>query len=63
MLRIQCSREPSDERLERISWDAFFDKFDERRLCFVYQERTSTGTLSHISRLTRDEGDEPRGPH
>ena len=63
VIRIHFPLYSSDERLERISWDAFFEQFDERKLCFVYQERTSTGRLSHFSRLKRDEGNEPRGPH
>lgn len=63
VIRIHFPLYSSDERLERISWDTFFHQFDERRLCFVYQERTSTGRLSHFSRLKHEEGDEPRGPH
>jgi hypothetical protein len=65
-IRVHCplhSRDSGVEQLERITWDAFFDEFDERRLCFVYQERTPTGRLSHVSRLIHDHGTEPRGPH
>jgi len=32
-----------DEDLEPIDWDEFFDKFDEAKLAFLYQERTKDG--------------------
>ncbi len=41
--------------LQRLSWDHFFKKFEEKRLAFVYQERTRTGEVSRFFRfVSRD---------
>lgn len=48
ILRIDF-QEP-DENLEEISWDEFFDIFDERNLAFLYQEETS-GKQSRFNKL------------
>jgi hypothetical protein len=55
VLRIDFAGEPGgerdDERLEPISWDAFFAKFDEEQLAFLYQEQTATGKPSRFFKL------------
>lgn len=38
MLRIDCGA--PEETLEEISWDEFFQIFDENELAFPYQDRT-----------------------
>lgn len=47
--------------LEDISWDAFFEKFDEKRLAMLYQEETSDGQQSRfckfVSRETAENDD------
>lgn len=40
-----------DEELEEITWDEFFEKFDDKRLAFVYQETTAAGELSRFNRF------------
>jgi hypothetical protein len=40
-----------DDELEEITWDEFFDKFDEKRLAFVYQDRTATGEPSRFNKF------------
>ncbi len=30
----------SGDRLEEISWEDFFEKFDEKKLAFLYQDET-----------------------
>jgi hypothetical protein len=40
-----------EESLEPLSWDEFFDKFDESHLEFLYQERTSDGGVSRFCKL------------
>jgi hypothetical protein len=40
-----------DEKLREVSWEEWFDTFDQRRLNFVYQERTKDGTQSNFFRL------------
>jgi len=37
--------------LEEISWEEFFDIFDDRRLAMVFQEETSDGDTSYFSRF------------
>jgi hypothetical protein len=39
------------EKLEHVSWDAWFDTFDKRNLEFVYQERLKSGDLSNFFQL------------
>lgn len=50
--------------LEEISWDDFFKQFEERKLAFLYQEKTATGRVSRfnkiISRETAEEASKER---
>jgi hypothetical protein len=43
--------EDEDDRLEEISWDEFFDKFEERQLAFLYQEQKANGEPSTFNKL------------
>ena len=50
VLRIDF--EPEEEaRLERISWETFFRKFDEANLAFLYQDTTEDGRESRFHRF------------
>ena len=40
------------EGLAEVSWDAWFNTFDERDLDFVYQDTTKDGRQSNFFRLT-----------
>lgn len=40
-----------NESLEEISWEEFFQKFDESNLAFVYQETTEDGQKSNFNKL------------
>ena len=52
LLRIDFpERAEEDEELEEISWDEFFEKFDEKRLAFVYQEQTAAGETSRFNKF------------
>ncbi len=44
--------EPS---LEHISWDEWFDKFDQNGLALVYQENTSGGQQSRFNKIVKRE--------
>ena len=44
--------EPS---LEHISWDNWFDKFDENGLALVYQDTTSGGQPSRFNKIVKRE--------
>ena len=40
-----------DENLEQISWDEFFEAFEENDLAFLYQEETSDDDASYFSKF------------
>ncbi len=44
-----------DANLEEISWDQFFEKFDERGLALLYQEETAGGERSNFNKLVSSE--------
>ncbi len=37
--------------LEEISWDDWFEKFDEKKLAFLHQDRTAKGKKSNFNKL------------
>jgi len=43
---------PADPELEKISWDRFFDIFEEHRLAFLYQDETEEGEESAFCMVT-----------
>ena len=43
ILRIDFPGYSGEESLEEISWEEFFDKFDDKKLAFLYQEKTGGG--------------------
>jgi hypothetical protein len=43
VLRINFPGYSGEESLEEISWEEFYDKFDEKKLAFLYQEETGGG--------------------
>lgn len=46
--------------LEPITWKEFFEQFDDRKLAFLYQEKTATGELSRFNKLiSRESADIP----
>ena len=53
LLRIDF--DPPDEELQRISWDAFFRKFDEEGLVFLYQNKTAEGKTSRFQKFVAKE--------
>ncbi len=42
-----------EDSLEEISWDEFFEKFEENKLAFLYQEETAGGERSNFNKLVR----------
>jgi len=53
ILRIDFPEAESDEGLEQISWDEFFEKFDEAGLEFLYQDKAKDGKLSRFNKFVR----------
>ena len=51
VLRIDFPGYSGAGSLEHISWDEFFQKFDEKKLAFLYQEHTSSGEESRFFKL------------
>lgn len=51
ILRIDFEEAEPDEGLEAISWDEFFDKFDENELAFVYQDTADGNQPSRFNKL------------
>ena len=51
VLRIEFRDE--GDRLEDVGWEAFFATFDESDVDFLYQERTSDGSVSRFHKFVR----------
>ena len=55
VLRIDFPGYSGEESLEEISWEEFFDKFEGKKLAFLYQEETSGGEESRFFKfVSRD---------
>ncbi len=50
LLRIDFDQGEPDTKLEKISWEDFFEKFDKSDLAFLYQESKS-GKESRFNKL------------
>jgi len=53
VLRIDFPGYGDDEKLQPISWEEFFQKFEEKQLAFLYQEETSEGKESRFFKFVR----------
>lgn len=53
LLRIDF--DPTEESLDEISWDEFFDTFDKNELAFLYQEKTASGRKSRFNKFVSRE--------
>lgn len=61
MLRLNFPGYSGEDSLEEISWDDWFEKFDERGLALLYQEKTAEGQQSNFNKLVSRETAEERG--
>ncbi len=55
MLRIDFPGYSGGDKLEKIGWDEFFAKFDEKDLAFLYQEEIEKGERSYFNKLVSRE--------
>ena len=55
LLRIDFPDADPDPELKQISWEDFFDKFEESQLAFLYQDKTDDGSLSRFCKLVSRE--------
>ena len=53
VLRIDLGDD--DDSLEEISWDDFFEAFEENDLALVYQDETTEGEESYFAKLVSRE--------
>ncbi|MEK8090732.1 hypothetical protein [Thermithiobacillus plumbiphilus] len=51
LLRIDFPGYSGKDSLEEISWDEFFDKFEENKLALLYQDKTAKGEDSRFNKL------------
>ena len=51
LLRIDFPGYGGGKSLQKISWDEFFEKFDEQDLALLYQEQTAGGERSNFNKL------------
>jgi hypothetical protein len=42
-----------DDKLEKISWEEFFQTFDDRELALLHQDKTSDGRVSRFFKFVR----------
>jgi hypothetical protein len=56
MLRIDFPGGAGADKLEPISWEEWFEKFEERKLSFLYQEKKATGEDSTFFKLVSRSG-------
>jgi hypothetical protein len=57
IIRLEFPDAPhhNDSALQEISWDEFFEKFDDSGLAFTYQEHTAEGEQSNFNKLVYPE--------
>ena len=56
VLRIDYPGYSGEQELEEISWEEFFETFDDRKLAFLHQDKTKDGEQSRFSKLvSRDQ--------
>ena len=52
-LMFPDAKNADDDALEEISWDDFFEKFEDSKLALLYQEETSGGDKSNFNKLVK----------
>ena len=51
LLRVDFPGYSGEQSLKKISWDEFFEKFDESDLVFLYQEEKKGGVESRFCKF------------
>jgi hypothetical protein len=57
ILRIDFPGGAGEDSLEPISWEEWFQKFNENNLAFLYQDEKASGEDSTFFKLVQREGD------
>lgn len=65
ILRFKFPKAPrrNDAALKDISWDDFFEKFKEKDLELLYQEKTAAGRTSNFNKLIHPGSAKARSSH
>lgn len=65
ILRFEFPNAPNrnDNSLREISWEEFFQKFDENNLELLYQEETAEGEKSNFNKLIHPESEKGTQSH
>lgn len=60
IIRLEFPKAPNrnDSKLEEISWEEFFEKFDRNNLEMVFQEKTAEGERSNFNKLVHPNDEE-----
>ena len=53
IIRLDFPGDTGENSLEEISWDEFFQKFDDADLALIYQEKTAGGKRSNFNKLVK----------
>src|SRR4051812_2827958 len=55
ILRIDFPGYSGKDTLEEVSWDDFFEKFEDSQLAFLYQDQAKSGRPSRFNKLVSRE--------
>lgn len=56
---LRLDFDPPDAGLKKISWDEFFEKFDDADVAFLFQDKTAGGKTSRFHKFVdRDSVDD-----
>ena len=55
IIRLDFPGYTGEDKLEHISWEEWFQKFDENSLALIYQEETAEGQKSNFNQLVSRE--------
>jgi hypothetical protein len=55
IIRLDFPGYSGEDSLVEISWDDFFEKFEQSELAFVYQDKTADGQRSNFNKLVSRE--------
>ncbi|HVW10828.1 MAG TPA: hypothetical protein VHC90_19715 [Bryobacteraceae bacterium] len=53
MIRLDFPGYSGEQTLQEISWDDWFEKFDDNNLALLVQDTTAVGTKSNFNKLVR----------
>jgi hypothetical protein len=53
IIRLDFPGYTGEDKLEHISWDDWFEKFDDSALALIYQEKTAEGQESNFNKLIK----------